>query len=110
GPEYEILIVSWGSTQEIIKEAIERLGDKKIALLHFSQVYPIHPKVKEYFEKAKKIISIEQNATGQFANLLKLELGVDIKNRINKYSGFIFSVEEVIKRIKELLQNFKEAE
>ncbi|MFN6991994.1 MAG: 2-oxoacid:acceptor oxidoreductase subunit alpha, partial [Fervidobacterium sp.] len=109
-PDYDILIVSWGSTQEIIKEAVEKLRDNKIALLHFSQVYPINPKVKEYFEKAKKIISIEQNATGQFANLLKLELDVDIKDRINKYSGFIFSVEEITKRIEELLQSFKEAE
>ncbi|PHJ12135.1 2-oxoacid:ferredoxin oxidoreductase subunit alpha, partial [Fervidobacterium sp. SC_NGM5_G05] len=77
---YEYLVVSWGSTQHIIKEAVEKLGNEKIAVLHFSQVYPIAPHVKGYFEKAKKVIFVEQNATGQFANLLKLELGVDTSN------------------------------
>ncbi|ABS59926.1 2-oxoacid:acceptor oxidoreductase subunit alpha [Fervidobacterium nodosum] len=96
---YEYLVVSWGSTQHIIKEAVEKLGNEKIAVLHFSQVYPIAPHVKGYFEKAKKVIFVEQNATGQFANLLKLELGVDTSNRILKYSGYVFSVEELVEKI-----------
>lgn len=98
-PNYEYLIACWGSTQQIVKEAVEKLGNEKIAVLHFSQVYPIAPHVKGYFEKAKKVIFVEQNATGQFANLLKLELGIDTSNRILKYSGYVFSVEELVEKI-----------
>jgi len=96
---YEYLVVCWGSTQQIVKEAIERIGNDKISMLHFSQVYPISPKVKDYFDKAKKVIFVEQNATGQFANLLKLELGVDTSHRILKYSGYVYSVEELAEKI-----------
>lgn len=96
---YEYLVVCWGSTQQIVKEAIERIGNDKISVLHFSQVYPISPKVKDYFDKAKKVIFVEQNATGQFANLLKLELGVDTSHRILKYSGYVYSVEELAEKI-----------
>jgi 2-oxoglutarate ferredoxin oxidoreductase subunit alpha len=99
GDEFDYLVVCWGSTQQIVKEAVEKLGNEKIAVLHFSQVYPLHSSVKKYFEKAKKTIFVEQNATGQFANLLKLEFGVDTSTRILKYSGYVFSVEEVAQRI-----------
>lgn len=97
--DYEYLVVCWGSTQHIVKEAVERIGKNKIAVLHFSQVYPVSPKVKDYFDKATKVIFVEQNATGQFANLLKLELGVDTSHRILKYSGYVYSVEELVEKI-----------
>ncbi|WP_448375606.1 2-oxoacid:acceptor oxidoreductase subunit alpha [Fervidobacterium sp.] len=97
---YKYLIVTWGSTQLIVKEALEKLGRNDVAMLHFSQVYPVPTIAKEYFDKAEKIIFLEQNATGQFANLIKLTFdNVDTKNRILKYDGFAFSVEEVIEAI-----------
>jgi len=98
--DYKYLIITWGSTQLIVKEALETLGRKDVAMLHFSQVYPVPTIAKEYFDKAEKIIFLEQNATGQFANLIKLTFdNVDTKNRILKYNGFVFSVEEVIEAI-----------
>jgi len=98
--DYKYLIVTWGSTQLIVKEALEKLGKKDVAMLHFSQVYPVPTIAKEYFDKAEKIIFLEQNATGQFANLIRLTFdNVDTKNRILKYDGFAFSVEEVIEAI-----------
>jgi 2-oxoglutarate ferredoxin oxidoreductase subunit alpha len=98
--DYKYLIVTWGSTQLIVKEALEKLGKKDVAMLHFSQIYPVPTIAKEYFEKAEKLIFLEQNATGQFANLIRLTFdNVDTKNRILKYDGFAFSVEEVIEAI-----------
>lgn len=43
---------------------------------------------------------MENNATGQFANLLKLEYGVKISDTILKYDGDPFSVEEVVQKLK----------
>lgn len=97
--DYEYLVVCWGSTQQIVKEAVERIGNEKISVLHFSQVYPLPQSVKNYFERAKKTIFVEQNASGQFANLLKLEFGIDTSCRILKYSGYVYSVEELAERI-----------
>ncbi|MEJ5258126.1 MAG: 2-oxoacid:acceptor oxidoreductase subunit alpha [Fervidobacterium sp.] len=96
---YDYLIVAWGSTQLIIREALEKMGNEKVALLHFSQVYPVPRIAEEYLRKAKKVIFVEQNATGQFADLVKLTFGIDTSNRILKYDGFAFSVEELVETL-----------
>ncbi|KYC49399.1 MAG: hypothetical protein AMQ22_01650 [Candidatus Methanofastidiosum methylothiophilum] len=57
-----------------------------------------------YLINAKKVITIENNASGQFANLIKRETGFDIPYKILKYDGRPFSVEEVTARVKEILE------
>ncbi|BBJ28047.1 2-oxoacid:acceptor oxidoreductase subunit alpha [Athalassotoga saccharophila] len=102
GPkDYQTLVVGWGSTYPMIREAVENVGDKKMAFLYFKQVYPIHPDAKKYLQSAKKRIIIENNATSQFGQLLKLETGIDFDKKILKYNGMPFSVEELISRLKE---------
>jgi len=59
--------------------------------------------LKKYFEKAEKIIVVENNFKGQLANLLKLELDVKVDERVLKYSGEPFSIEEIDSRLKEVL-------
>ncbi|MGC9211921.1 MAG: 2-oxoacid:acceptor oxidoreductase subunit alpha [Athalassotoga sp.] len=102
GPKnYETLVVGWGSTYPMIREAIENIGDKKMAFLHFKQVYPVHPDAKEYLQSAKKKIIVENNATSQFGQILKLETGMNFDVKILKYNGMPFSVEELVLRLKE---------
>ena len=96
--EAETVVVTWGSNRSVMEEALELVGQKSIAGLHFHQVYPLPAKAKKLLAK-KKIVVMENNATGQFANLLKLEYGVDIADNILKYDGDPFSVEEVIQRL-----------
>jgi 2-oxoglutarate ferredoxin oxidoreductase subunit alpha len=97
---YKTLIISWGSNFHVIKEAIK---DKKdFALLHFIQLYPINKRIIEYICKAKRIILIEQNATGEFGRLLKSEFGIEFDKKFLKYSGLPFSVEEIKKNLGEL--------
>jgi len=100
--EAENLIIGWGSTCEIIKEALKEINNPNIAFLYFKQIYPLNKSVLEYFKNAKKIICIENNYTGQFANLLKLELDINVDERILKYNGLPFSVEELVLKINEL--------
>ena len=98
---YKTLIIGWGSTYYGIKEALEKLEDKKTAFLHYKQVYPLHPDTKKYLKRAENTIVVENNATGQFARLIKMETGIQIDNLILKYNGLPFSVEEILKRLKE---------
>ncbi len=99
--KYKTLLIGWGSTYYGIKEALKILDDKKISFLHFKQVYPLHPDTRKYIEKARKTIVVENNATGQFARLIKMETGIQIDHSILKYNGLPFGVEEIVKRIKE---------
>jgi 2-oxoglutarate ferredoxin oxidoreductase subunit alpha len=104
GPkDYKTLIVCWGSTYNIINEAVENLGRDDTSLLHFKHVYPLPNETPDFLSKAEKTVIIENNATSQFGKLIKLHTGIDIDNRILKYNGLSFSVEEVTERLKGLL-------
>ncbi|HME56409.1 MAG TPA: 2-oxoacid:acceptor oxidoreductase subunit alpha [Candidatus Lokiarchaeia archaeon] len=99
--DYKTLVVSWGSTCNAISEALSAIADDTIAHLHFTQVYPLFPGTKKYLDDADKIILIEGNASAQLGQLIREQLLVDIQNKILKYSGEPFHVEELVARIKE---------
>ena len=104
GPsDYNILIVGWGSTYGIIKEALDNLNQKDIAFLYFKQVYPLHESTEKYLDKADKTIIFENNAESQFANLIKRETDFKIDKNILKYNGRPFSVEEVTESLKNFI-------
>jgi 2-oxoglutarate ferredoxin oxidoreductase subunit alpha len=94
--DYKKLVIGWGSTYGVIKEAIENIGKDDIAFLHFKQVYPLSTKTSEFLEKAEKSVIVENNATSQFSKILKLELDFEIDEKFLKYNGMPFSVEEVM--------------
>ena len=101
--DYKTLVVSWGSTYHLVQEAFKRpvFTSKKVAHLHFSQVYPLHKSVKELLQKADKVIIVENNATAQFSKVILLETGVQIKTKILKYTGYSFSVEELVNKLED---------
>jgi 2-oxoglutarate ferredoxin oxidoreductase subunit alpha len=92
--DYETLVLCWGSTLSVVQEAIGVLGREGVSLLHFGQVWPLPKNLKDRLERAKKLICLEGNATGQFAALARRETGVDIVEKILKYNGLQFTVEE----------------
>jgi 2-oxoglutarate ferredoxin oxidoreductase subunit alpha len=105
GPQnYKTLIVGWGSTYHAIREALGRLGTNDVAFLHFKQVYPLHPEAIAYFKKAKKTVIIENNGTGQFGQLIRMQTGFDMDRKILKYNGLPFSADELEKELKSVLE------
>jgi 2-oxoglutarate ferredoxin oxidoreductase subunit alpha len=104
---YKILVTGWGSTYNAVSEALQELGREDISFLHFKQVYPLHEGTKDYLQKAKKNIIIENNATSQFGKLVKLYTGIDIETKILKYNGLAFSVEKVVSEIQKILSKEK---
>jgi len=101
---YKYLVVCWGSNYNVVKEAIENIDNKDLAMLHFSQVYPFPENAVEFLENAEKIIDVENNATGQFAKLIRAETGIKIDSKILKFNGMPFSVEELTAKIRGELQ------
>lgn len=98
----EIVIVGWGSNYGVMKEIVEILSEKKnIAMLHFSEIYPFSSSehINRYLtilNNAKFTVCIENNATGQFARLMRTETGYEFKNKINKYDGRPFTTEGLL--------------
>jgi 2-oxoglutarate ferredoxin oxidoreductase subunit alpha len=99
GEVFETLLVSWGSTCGPVREAMERVGNSTVSYLHVSQVHPLHESVSGLMGKARKTVVIENNATGQFASLLRMHLGVEVDAAILQYDGLPFAVEELASRI-----------
>ncbi len=107
GPE--IVLTSWGSNYGVVKEAVDILRTrKKIAMLHFSEIYPFPSRDKfdylDLLKKAESTIIIENNAGGQFARLMTQETGYFFKHRINKYDGRPFTVDELLEKIEKILK------
>ena len=99
---FETLFVGWGSTYGPIAEAVELLNQTekgKYAALIFGDIYPL-PQIllKEKSVQAKQIINIEQNATGQLAELIREQAGISCTSSILKYDGRQISGEEIVEK------------
>ncbi|HRV70425.1 MAG TPA: 2-oxoacid:acceptor oxidoreductase subunit alpha [Thermovirgaceae bacterium] len=104
GPEdFRDLVVSWGSTCHIVREALEKTNSGKVAHLHFGQVFPLHRDTVDILASAERVVAVEGNATGQFAGLIRKETGFLIEEKVLWYSGLQMSVETVAQGLKERL-------
>lgn len=91
--KYSTLIIGWGSTYGVIREALLESKKPMTSFLHIKQVYPLGADVFEYVRRADRVVVIENNVTGQFADLLTKETGRKVDDRIVQYDGRPFSVE-----------------
>ncbi|WP_068774700.1 2-oxoacid:acceptor oxidoreductase subunit alpha [Paenibacillus sp. FJAT-26967] len=104
--EPDVLIIGMSSTGGTIEEARVRLEQEGLKTSHI-HVRLLHPfpgeALKPYLEKAKNVIVVENNATAQLANLIKLNAGSadKIKNML-KYDGTPFLPSEIYQECKEL--------
>lgn len=101
--DYHTLVIGWGSTCHVLREALETLGEQPVAGLHFSQVYPLPPQSEQWLLRAEQLVVVECNATGQFADLLEQAAGCRIDHRILKYDGLPFTVEDLVARLRAAL-------
>ena len=104
GPEKaDITIVSWGSTKGAILDAIDWLKDDGISV-NFLQVRLIHPfptdYVKSVLSKAKRIVGVEMNYSGQLIGVLREKTCIPVDQLVVKYNGRPMSSEEVYESIK----------
>ena len=108
-PEYfgnediDILLIGWGSTYGALKESINILNESgiKAGALSFGDIYPL-PKenLNKYVRKAKKIVNVEQNYTGQFGKLVTQETGILMSYSILKYDGRQITGNEIADKVR----------
>jgi 2-oxoglutarate ferredoxin oxidoreductase subunit alpha len=100
----DLLLVSWGSSKGPVQETATHLTSegKKVATLHFSQVWPLVPEqFMEYLENARQVVCIEGNAFGQFARLIRRETGFHISRRLLRYDGLPLTPEWILRGLDE---------
>ena len=100
----DFTFIGWGSTYGSIREAVDRLrkNGTKVNFLKFADLWPFpEAKARPYLEKAKHLIAVENNFTGQLANVIRKCTGIGVNSKILKYSGRPFSPEEIMANFKE---------
>ncbi|ADI00343.1 2-oxoacid:acceptor oxidoreductase subunit alpha [Salisediminibacterium selenitireducens] len=103
----DVLLLGMGSTYGAIEEAMTELnneGTQTYAHLHLQQLYPLPiDELKDLFAN-KKIITIENNYTGQLRLLLQQYLPVhDQIESIVQYDGDPFMVRSILNQMKEVV-------
>ncbi|TWI55238.1 2-oxoacid:acceptor oxidoreductase subunit alpha [Halalkalibacter nanhaiisediminis] len=104
--EADLLVIGVNSTRGTIEEAMPRLEADGVKVNH-AQVRLLHPfptdEIKPLIERAKKVVVVENNATAQLANIIKMNIGnVKIEN-VLKYDGNPFLPGELHQTCKELV-------
>ncbi|MBU0766786.1 2-oxoacid:acceptor oxidoreductase family protein [Patescibacteria group bacterium] len=116
--ELDVLIVSWGSNKNAILDFIQKEifitqeqapvlsevegsspashKNTRVGYLHYTYLWPLRTeKLLELSSKAKKTILIEGNEQGQLGMLIRQECGLEFDQRILKYDGRAFNVDEL---------------
>ena len=105
--EAELLIIGMTSSRGAIEEAITQLRAENRKVNH-AQIRLLHPfptkQLQPLYFAAGKVMVIEQNATGQLAQLIKMNLSDDGRMiNLLQYDGGIFHGPSIYRKCKEVL-------
>src|SRR5581483_179332 len=107
GPaDADLTVVAWGSTKGTILDALRILAaeGKKVNFLQCRLMRPFPAEqVGAILRKAKRVVCIEENYSGQLASLIAEQTGFLITDKINKFDGRPFSEDEMVRAISNAL-------
>ncbi|MCU4750627.1 2-oxoacid:acceptor oxidoreductase subunit alpha [Halobacteria archaeon AArc-curdl1] len=94
-------IITWGSSQGAVQEAVARLNDQGHAVkaVGVSDMMPFpENEITEFIESVDQAMVVEMNATAQFRGLIQKELGRygDKLTSLLKYNGNPFEPAEIV--------------
>ncbi len=108
GPESaQVTLVGWGSTEGVIREAVEKLAAEEGIVANQLQtkwIVPFHAdEVGHILSSSKHVIIVENNYSGQFSRYLRSETGFTAHGHIRKYDGEPFMPHHLVNAVKEQL-------
>ena len=94
----EIVLVGWGSSRGAVLEAKSRLekDGAKAGMIHFTELWPL-PSYR--FVPGKRYFTVEGNATGQLARLLRSEYDVEFEGHVGRIDGLPLTAEYIRSRL-----------
>jgi 2-oxoglutarate ferredoxin oxidoreductase subunit alpha len=98
-PGAETILIGWGSTRGAIEEASRMLqaNGLPVNVLHLGQVWPFPSEtVAKTLANVARSLSVESNATGQLADLIRAETGIKVSGQIRKYDGRPISARYIV--------------
>ena len=108
GPDNaDLTVISWGSTQGPVREAIMNLEESdglSVNSLEYAYLFPFHgEETLDLLRGAKKTLAVEGNYTGQLTRLLTAETAYKPDAFFGKYDGEPFYPSEISAKIREVM-------
>lgn len=97
----DLTFIAWGSTYGPLREAVDRLNAQGVPaqMLHFTDIWPVPDEVGRILTMARETVAVENNYSGQFADLLRMATGHTVSRRILKWDGRPLSPEYILQRV-----------
>ena len=103
----DLTVISWGSTQGPVREAIMNIQESdglSVNSLEYAYLFPFHgEETLDLLRGAKKTLAVEGNYTGQFTRLLTAETAYKPDAFFGKYDGEPFYPSEISAKIREVM-------
>ena len=97
-------ILSLGSCDGAVKEALDKLKDKNIGLNYCRvKAFPFTDAVRDFVEKHERVYVVEQNRDAQLRTLLMLDIDADPEKLVSMlhYNGLPISADFIVERVEE---------
>ncbi len=93
-----VILVGWGSSKAAILEGIRLLKQEGVraGMIHFTELWPLP---EYHFPEGPSLWTVESNATGQLARLLRSEFGLSFEGAIHRYDGLPLTGEYIRSQI-----------
>lgn len=98
----EFSFVGWGSTKNIMLDCIEYLRQNgiKASYLHYNFLWPLDTQsFVDFYQENIKTILVEGNFVGQLGQLLEEKTGLKFDQKILKYNGRPFWLEDILEAL-----------
>jgi 2-oxoglutarate ferredoxin oxidoreductase subunit alpha len=103
----QVTLLGWGSTEGVIREAIQKLASEEgidANALQIKWIVPLHAAaITSALSNSKKVVIVENNYSGQFARYLRSETGIVADAHIRKYDGEPFMPHHIVDGLKAIL-------
>ncbi len=96
----ECFFVTFGSSTEPVMEAVKLLKEKghNIGVVSFNYLMPLDKAKTKAILSGKKLIDVEANYTAQLAQVIMMNTGIDIDDKILYYDGEAITGESIAER------------
>ena len=104
----ETLLVGFGATHGALDDAVGRLNQEGVSdgALVYSDIWPFPVKrINEVGITSRRIITVEQNMTGQLESLIREKTRLEISDRLLKYDGRAINGDEIVEKVHEILNS-----
>jgi 2-oxoglutarate ferredoxin oxidoreductase subunit alpha len=93
-PNGDLVLIGFGSTKEVIEETRRILAreGRNVAAVHLRQVWPFPAEeIAGIVPRFGAALTVENNARGQLARVIRSECGVRIDGTVSRYDGLPFT-------------------